>query len=110
MSLEENAFQRPPAIGPEPDMIEDDLPKNADFIDFSYGTDAGARPMTDEDLDGFEDGDFGGRNTPTQEAMDAIGIVSSVGGETIRMMNKGGIKIIEGYYDTLPPDSSTSSE
>ncbi|KIM31918.1 hypothetical protein M408DRAFT_327310 [Serendipita vermifera MAFF 305830] len=108
MSLVDNAFQRPPDIGPEPDMIEDDLPKNPDFIDASYGPGAGARPMTEEDLEDFEDDHFGGRSTPTQGTMEKAGVISSVGGETIRMMDE--IKIIEGFYDTLQPDSNSSSE
>ena len=108
--MDENAFQRAPDLGPEPDMIEDDLPKNPDFIDASYGPGAGARPMTEEDLEDFEDDYFGGRKTPTQEGVNSVGVVSSVGGETIRMTTSEGIKIIEGYYNNLPPESITSSK
>lgn len=110
VTLEENAFRRPPALGPEPDMIEDDLPKNADFIDASYGPAGGARPMTEEDLEDFEEDNYSGRNTPTQRGPDTAGILSSFGGETIRLMTSEGIHIVEGYYDSLPPETSTSSE
>jgi len=91
-------------------MIDDDLPKNADFIDASYGPAAGARPITEEDLEDFEgEGEHGGRSTPTLRGPGA-GILFSFGGETIRLMTNEGIRIIEGYYDNLPPESNTTSE
>ena len=106
--MDENAFRQPPAIGAEPDMIEDDLPSNLDFIDASYGSAAGARPLTPDDLEDYdEDGD--GRLTPTLKGGETDKIVSNMGGETIRMLTKEGIHIIEGYYDELPPESTTSS-
>jgi autophagy-related protein 2 len=91
-------------------MVEDDLPKNADFIDASYGPAAGARPMTEEDLEDFEEDHNGGRRTPTQRGSDATGILSSFGGETIRLMANEGIRIIEGYYDNLLPETGTPLE
>src|SRR5258708_8181242 len=80
-------------------MVEDDLPTNPDYIDASYGSAAGMRDLTDEDLDEFDYGDFGGRRTPTQGDR---GVVSVAGGETIKMLTRDGLNIIEGYYDNLP--------
>ena len=100
MTLDENAFRRlAPALSHDPDMVEDDLPTNPDYIDASYGSAAGMRDLTDEDLDEFDDGDFGGRRTPTQGDR---GVVSVTGGETIKMLTQDGLNIIEGYYDNLP--------
>ena len=100
MTLDENAFRRlAPALSHDPDMVEDDLPTNTDYIDASYGSAAGVRDLTDEDLDAFDDGDLGGRRTPTQGDR---GVVSITGGETIKMLTQDGLNIIEGYYDNLP--------
>lgn len=100
MTLDENAFKRlAPALSHDPDMIEDDLPTNPDYIDASYGSAAGVRDLTDEDLNEFDDGDYGGRRTPTQGDR---GVVSITGGETIKMLIHEGLNIIEGYYDNLP--------
>ena len=97
MTLDENAFRRlAPALSYDPDMVEDDLPTNPDYIDVSYGSAAGVRDLTDEDLDEFDDG---GRLTPTQGNR---GVVSVTGGETIKMLTQDGLNIIEGYYDNLP--------
>lgn len=87
MTVDENAFRRPPAIGPEPDMIEDDLPTNSDFIDASYGPAAGARPIEDDEFENYDE----------------------TGGETIRILSGDGINIIEGYFDSLPPETNNSS-
>ena len=48
-SLDEQAFQRQPVIGPLPDMINDDLPRNLEYLDASFGAAAGLRPFDDED-------------------------------------------------------------
>lgn len=100
MTLDENAFRRlAPALSHDPDMVEDDLPTNPDYIDVSYGSAAGVRDLTDEDLDEFDDGNFGGRRTPTQGDR---GVVSITGGETVKMLTPEGLNVIEGYYDNLP--------
>jgi len=100
VTLDENAFRRlAPALSHDPDMVEDDLPTNPDYIDASYGSAAGVRDLTDEDLDDFDEGDFSGRRTPTQGDR---GVVSVTGGETIKMLTQEGLNIIEGYYDNLP--------
>ncbi|KAG8820739.1 autophagy- protein 2 [Serendipita sp. 400] len=104
MILENNAYKQPPRVGPEPDMVEDDLPKNPDYLDASYGAAAGARPIEDEDLEDPEsDDEFGGRRTPTPGDPSFIGIISTYGKETIKMLTTDGLKIIEGYFDRLPP-------
>lgn len=84
-------------------MINDDLPSNLDYLDASFGTAAGFRELRDEDLDEFDVKDI-----PTSGTSSA-GVVSSVGGETIRVLSEGGIRIVEHYFDTLPPDSADDS-
>lgn len=108
--MDDNAFKQPPTIGPEPDMVEDDLPKNSEFIDASYGAAAGARPLTEEDLEDFDDDDdddVDGRLTPTLGAS-TDRIVSNVGGETVRLLSVEGIQIVEGYFDHLPAEIATA--
>lgn len=85
-------------------MISDDLPSNLDYLDASFGTAAGLRELRDDDLDEFDlDDAETGRVTPTQ-ASQQVGIISNVGGETIKMLRP--LKIIEHHFDILPPDSS----
>jgi autophagy-related protein 2 len=84
-------------------MINDDLPSNLDYLDASFGTAAGFRELRDEDLDEFDVKDI-----PTS-GISSAGIVSSVGGETIRVLGERGIHIVEHYFDTLPPDSVDDS-
>jgi autophagy-related protein 2 len=106
VTIYEDAFKVPPDIGPEPDMVKDDLPSNTDFIDGAYGSDAGVRPITDEDA---EDDVF---DKPVREGENQegpTGLVSTVRGETIRLFTNEGIRVIEGYFDRLPPESLDSS-
>lgn len=92
-----------PEVGAAPDMINDDLPSNLDYLDASFGTAAGFRELRDEDLDEFDVEDI-----PISGGSSA-GVISSVGGETIRVSSEGGIHIVEHYFDTLPPDSADDS-
>lgn len=104
-SVEEHAFRRVPDVGPAPDMINDDLPANLDYLDDSFGTAAGLRELRDDDLDDFDPDDAEtGRITPTQGTQH-IGIISNVGGETIKMLRS--LNIVENHFDTLPPDSDS---
>jgi autophagy-related protein 2 len=99
-SLDEAAFSKPPEIGPAPDMIYDDLPTNLDYLDESFGAAAGLRELTDDDFDEFDTTEIDARNVSVSES--STGIISSVGGETIKLLEEDGINIIEDYYDTLP--------
>ncbi|KAI0721077.1 hypothetical protein C8T65DRAFT_601842 [Cerioporus squamosus] len=99
-SLDEQAFRRLPEVGAAPDMIEDDLPTNPDYLDEHFGAAAGLRELSDDE---FEESDpdspsvVPGVETPA-------GVTSAFGGETIRMLHPEGIHVIENYFDTLPPD------
>jgi hypothetical protein len=103
-SVDEHAFRRVPDVGSAPDMINDDLPSNLDYLDASFGTAAGLRELRDDDLDEFDPEDSEtGRVTPTQGSQQ-VGVISNVGGETIKLLRP--LNIVEHYFDTLPPDSA----
>lgn len=99
-SIDESAFRKPPEIGLAADMIYDDLPTNLDYLDESFGAAAGLRELTDDDFDEFDTTEIDARNVSVTNS--SIGIISSVGGETIKLLDEEGINIIEDYYDTLP--------
>lgn len=88
-------------------MISDDLPANLDYLDASFGTAAGLRELRDDDLDEFdlEEAETG-RTTPTL-VEPQIGIISNVGGETIKILRP--LNIVENHFDTLPPDSANDN-
>jgi len=95
-SLDEEAFKTLPEVGAAPDMINDDLPSNLDYLDESFGAAAGFREIGDDE---FDEEDIPPPDTSPE------GVVSNVGGETIRMLSDSGIKIIEHHFDNLPPDA-----
>ncbi|EJD44143.1 hypothetical protein AURDEDRAFT_185172 [Auricularia subglabra TFB-10046 SS5] len=99
-SVDDNAFRRLPAVGSAPDLVTDDLPRNMNYIDVSYGTAAGLVALPD---DGEEDdeGSYLVRQPPPSSAP---GVVSEFGGETIRMLDPNGIHVIDDYFENLPPD------
>ncbi|KAF9650852.1 hypothetical protein BDM02DRAFT_3092255 [Thelephora ganbajun] len=96
-SLDEEAFKMLPEVGAAPDMINDDLPSNPDYLDESFGAAAGFREIRDDEFDE--------EDIPVSNA-NAEGVTSDVGGETIRMLSDSGIKIVEHHFDNLPPDGS----
>jgi len=98
-SLDEEAFKTLPEVGAAPDMINDDLPSNLDYLDESFGAAAGFREIRDDE---FDEEDIPTSNT------DAEGVFS-IGGETIRMLSDSGIKIVEHHFDNLPPDALSDS-
>lgn len=102
-SIDDGAFRRVPDVGSAPDMIYDDLPTNLDYLDESFGAAAGLRELTDDDLDEFDTEDI--ENPAVQISTSNTGIISSVGGETIKLLVEEGINIIENYYDTLPRET-----
>ncbi|KAJ7285766.1 hypothetical protein C8J57DRAFT_1168465 [Mycena rebaudengoi] len=108
-SVDDLAFKRVPEVGPAPDMINDDLPTNMDYLDESFGAAAGVQELRDDDLDDFDIGDSAGRDSVPVGRTQPRGIVSKVGGETIKMLRPDGLRITENYFDTLPPDTSDGS-
>ena len=100
-SLDEQAFRRLPEVGAAPDMIEDDLPTNPDYLDEHFGAAAGLREFSDDE---FEESDMESSYVQSDTAKDAKGATSAFGGETIRMLHPEGLRIIENYFETLPSD------
>lgn len=99
-SLDEHAFERRvPRVGPSADMIDDDLPRNLDYLDDSFGAAGGLRELDDDDIDEFTPHDV------RQNSAEGSGVVSALGGETIRLLTHQPLKIIENYFNTLPPDA-----
>lgn len=95
-----------PEVGPAPDMINDDLPTNLEYLDESFGAAAGLRELSDDDLEEF-DVEETGLNRVTSIANNSVpGIVSRVGGETIKMLRSEGIHILDYFFDTLPLDTA----
>ncbi|KAJ7430701.1 hypothetical protein B0H11DRAFT_2134571 [Mycena galericulata] len=105
-SVDDLAFKRVPDVGPPPDMINDDLPTNMDYLDASFGTAAGLRELRDEDFEDFDVDDNIDASSPIPGAPE---IVSKIGGETIKMLRPEGLHIVEHYFDNLPPDTSDGS-
>ncbi|KAH7889362.1 hypothetical protein F5I97DRAFT_1940745 [Phlebopus sp. FC_14] len=104
-SVDDQAFKRIPEPGSTADMITDDLPANPDYLDASFGAAAGLRELTDQDLDDFDTEEQGGRGIPLAGE---TGIVSKVGGETIRILQP--LSFVEHYFDTLPPDAAGEAD
>ncbi|KAF5377015.1 hypothetical protein D9757_007710 [Collybiopsis confluens] len=105
-SVDDLAFKKVPEMGPAPDMIYDDLPRNPDYLDESFGAAAGLRELREEDLDDFDNDEEIFPTSSTDE--DSIGVVSKVGGETIRMLHPEGLQIVDNHFDNLPPISENS--
>ncbi|KAF8329752.1 uncharacterized protein EI90DRAFT_3155180 [Cantharellus anzutake] len=106
-SLDEHAFRDLSELGEMADMINDDLPSNADYLDTSFGAAAGVRDIVDEDLDDVEDEQSFHDDAQTQDAPDSI--VSTFGGETIRIFEPNGLRPVENYFDSLVPEDLTVS-
>jgi autophagy-related protein 2 len=97
-----------PEVGPPPDLISDDLPTNLDYLDASFGTAAGLRELRDDDLDEFDLDDKADlERIPYSIGGPQTGIISSVGGETIKILRPDGIRIVENYFDSLLPDTTS---
>lgn len=95
-SLDEEAFKTLPEVGAAPDMINDYLPSNLDYLDESFGAAAGFREIGDDE---FDEEDILATDA------NAEGGNSNVGGETIRILSDPGIKIVEHHFDNLPSDA-----
>lgn len=102
-SIDQHAFQDVPEVGAAPDMIYDDLPSNPDYLDVSFGAAAGLRELDDDDLDMDDQSQseqIGGTDLPSYSADN--GVVSSVGGETVRLLDPVGLHVVENFFNTLP--------
>lgn len=82
-------------------MISDDLPANQDYLDASFGAAAGLRELRDDDLEDFDMEERSGRNTPV---IGQLGVVSNVGGETVRILKP--FCFVEHHFDTISPDTT----
>lgn len=82
-------------------MINDDLPTNLDYLDESFGSAAGLRELSDDEFD-VEELPVG---SDIEVAADGTGIVSRVGGETIKMLRPEGICVVDNYFQTLPREA-----
>ena len=101
--MDENAFRgRIPEVGPPPDMMDDDVPTNLDYLDDSFSAAAGLKVLSDDESDDFYPEDPNRLN-------DQTGVVATYGGETIRLLDPEGLHIKEHHFDTLPPDSADES-
>jgi autophagy-related protein 2 len=105
-SIDQHAFRDVPEVGAAPDMIYDDLPSNPDYLDVSFGAAAGLRELDDDDLDMDDQsqseqmGGLDGTYLPSNSG--DKGVISSVGGETIRLRDTNGLHIVENFFNTLP--------
>lgn len=103
-SVEEQAFIRPAHLGSAPDMIYDDLPRNLDYLDNSFHLPGGLKEQGDTlDIDS-EKVQVLRDAIPTSSVTD--GIISNIGGETIRMLDDRGINVIEGHFENVHQESS----
>lgn len=93
-----------PDVGLMGDMIYDDLPTNPDYLDSAYSASGGVGVLPEEDFEELSDGERSpGPETPTPGTPESIGILSNIGGETIRVLDGNGLNIIEDYLDTVTP-------
>jgi hypothetical protein len=109
-SIDQHAFQSIPEVGAAPDMIYDDLPSNPDYLDVSFGAAAGLRELGDDDDldmdDSSQSKQMGSANLPSYPA--DKGVISSVGGETIKLLDPSGLHPVENFFNTLPALVETS--
>jgi autophagy-related protein 2 len=92
-------------------MIYDDLPSNPDYLDVSFGAAAGLRELNDDDLDmddPSQSKQLGGANLPSYPA--DKGVISSVGGETIKLLDPNGLCAVDNFFNTLPASVETSPQ
>ncbi|KAG8881224.1 autophagy- protein 2 [Tulasnella sp. 331] len=102
-SLEEDAFNLPD-VGLTGDMIYDDLPTNPDYLDSAYGASGGVDVLPEEAFEELSNGERSpGPETPIPGTPENIGVLSNIGGETIRVLDESGLKIIDDYLDTVTP-------
>ncbi|KAF8516917.1 hypothetical protein BU17DRAFT_50360 [Hysterangium stoloniferum] len=101
-SVDENAFTRMPDFGPAPDMIYDDLPKNSEYLNTSFGAAGRHQELEGSDMLGARHSSLGSTVGGPQSTED---IISNFGGETIRMLDSRGIRLTEGYFENIQEDT-----
>jgi hypothetical protein len=89
-----------PEVGPTPDLIEDDLPSNPEYIDDSYGTAGGFRALNEDE----EDEEFDIPDATERGGGENVTVLA--GGETIRLLTSEPIRVVEHHFDTIPPDTT----
>lgn len=104
-SLDEEAFRQLPEVGSAPDMIPDDLPSNLDYLDESFGAAAGLRELDDE----FDEFAVNDPASSSSARADQPGVISSYGGETIKILSPEGLRINYAHFLTITPDSVDGS-
>lgn len=104
VGLEENAFQLPVEIGLAGDMIQDDLPNNSDYLYSAYGAAGGVAVLSEDDFEELSDRERSpGPETPTPSTPESnVGVLSNIGGETIRILNSDGLNIVEDFLEHAP--------
>ncbi|KAG9127181.1 autophagy- protein 2 [Ceratobasidium sp. 392] len=122
--IDDETFRRDPEVGFTPDMIDDDLPTNPDYLDESFGAAAGLMDLSDDELLGasadeaeMSESMLDSRAALQTEVSHSVDMSVSAshatiseedsrkrGGETIRMLDPEGIHIIEDYFETIEPD------
>ncbi|KAI0306470.1 hypothetical protein B0F90DRAFT_1690173 [Multifurca ochricompacta] len=110
-SIDQHAFQSVPEVGAAPDMINDDLPCNPDYLDVSFGAAAGLRELSDDDLemdDPSQTEPMGGAHFPSYSSDNNV--ISSVGGETIKILDSKGLQGVENFFNTLPALAQASPQ
>ncbi|KAI9509642.1 hypothetical protein F5148DRAFT_1148156 [Russula earlei] len=102
-SIDQQAFQSVPEVGAAPDMIYDDLPSNPDYLDVSFGAAAGLRELNDDDI--AMDDPCETERTDNADLLSyptGHGVISSVGGETVKLLDPTGLHVVENFFNTLP--------
>ncbi|KAH9063334.1 hypothetical protein EDB87DRAFT_1603168 [Lactarius vividus] len=101
--IDQHAFRSVPEVGAAPDMIDDDLPSNPDYLDVSFGTAAGLRELDDDDLDTDDSSqsEIAGIANPSSRPT-GKNVVSRVGGETVKLLDPSGLQTVENFFNTLP--------
>lgn len=84
--------------------MDDDLPSNMDYLDDSFG-----RVPSKYQIEEDEEDDFSVYDTQSI-AVGQDGVVSLIGGETIKLLQPEGLNIVEHHFDTLLPESVGSDQ
>jgi len=83
-------------------MIHDDLPTNPEYLDEYFGSAAGLREFSDDELEDLEDDPCGDPDAKNIEFVEIKpGSTFSHNGETIKVYSEG-INVLEEYYENLP--------
>lgn len=86
-------------------MVYDDLPSNLEYLDESFSASAGLRELDDGEFE-----DFNEDESMQVNISDQTGIISVYGGETVRLLDTQGLRIVENYFETLPPAAMDESK